>query len=89
MRSLVSITSKTFCRQRSGVPRKKDNENCAKKLTHVLLLLYRISIHNARTSLYHYTGKYRKLKNEKEPHDALKQKQMHDNHLLRHKLIYG
>jgi hypothetical protein len=28
-------------------------------------------------------------KNKKEPRDALKQKQMRDNHLLRHKLIYG
>ncbi len=28
-------------------------------------------------------------KNKKEPRDALKEKQMHDNHLLRHKLIYG
>ena len=47
-------------RRRSSSPQKENknrNKNYAKKLTHVLLQLYRISIHNARTGLYHYTGK--------------------------------
>ena len=47
-------------RRRSSSPQKENKnhtKNYAKKLTHVLLHLYRISILNACTGLYHYTGK--------------------------------
>lgn len=92
MRSLVSITSTTsFVGGR--VPRKKRIKIVIRimpKNSHMYYYIYIEFLYLMRvpdcTTIQENKVNW---KNKKEPRDALKQKQMRDNHLLRHKLIYG